>query len=1530
MEIDFSKLPDQGSTGIDWAKLPDPGEKTTITQDIAGAISKGMEAISPAVVPFLAAGQAATQFVDWGIDKLLGRKEQETRPEVEDMSLENEIIRREGLGRNIPEYLKNPQSGAPVRVNIPQDADLGAADPMLALAGGAAFGAKIGKTAVGKAVAAAREAAGQLTYGGTDVAGWGARKAVKAASVKAEAARAARWREMGTDVPRGASISDAVPSSVVTGMARAVDPTMEGAGLAEQRADWQKRYDKAVKIVNGKTDPTREQWVRFTDLVEEGRGLGLSDEVMAARDASVTERLHGYNKEYHSDTTFRFDNGTKLSDETSPIAAKIAEKEAKGHYVGGFDPGELKGLELPEIVEMAREAAHGKYPRIKEVLRNDKGLLDPNIRGQFRLTRTREIWLKAGIFDDTMQASRVLAHELGHWIDDVPGSMINKRGNILGRIASSNRYWKQFLEEFPGAPPRELTADEIELLKSEATRQAAVNITPKYKPEDILNVWNNLKISSPELVDYIKTLSSAQKVELTRAAMKGSTPAWFKFNIGSSSERVQEILGELIEAELRRRGGFDERDIRRELIALSAEWRPWDRALASVADPGYLRYRDSSVELYADAFSALINDPKYLKDKAPTFYRAFFNWLERKPKFKEEYLDMQKLLASTEVGIKRDERTLAGYGRGTAARAEMEKLTNPFKGLSSWLKNNFIDVNMPLIQKQKDVESRARFRAGEAPTFFGKNKIGFGIEPEMNPRYWLEELPYVSGHVHYYLRKIDNRILKPMEKYGIDETEMGLYMHHNRAATELSGKAVAHGESGKYAVEALDRLRQVVGDEKFGQISNLAKEFQRIREEEIIPLLEKSNAYSPALMKHIKDNKNYATYNVVDYMEANYGRENSKHFYQQLDANLIRRLKGNLGDVANPFIETAIKDAALIRGANVKMAKEAVIKMFLNDTLLKNEIKPTSMVRVTYGKGKTSTIDYVPSKTLEKGEGVISYLHQGKQLTFIVPEEIAKSFARNPYESGAIAKALQYITMPLKAVFVSHNPAWALMNIRRDIRSFAQNVPEATLYKAVKAMYKAFPETVAEMSGKLTKTSEEMYRGNMLVVDRIYSLQDMAPTSQMDGILMKYGASEPKYYTNVLKPFTFAWDLLGYPSKFSERWTKIAGYKFLKENTDYTEKEIAHLVRSRIGTPDMMRAGIKKQFYNNVFIFSNIGKEGLRSSFEAAKDSPATYLWKMAKYNVIPKAAMMAATLGYLGPYYMQMMKDIPEYDKANYMCVPLYRLPEEHGKQVVYMVIPHDFQGQYLGGIMWKMWNKVMKPKEVHDDLYAYLSGGIPWMNVNPLFMMGARANSYMSDINPKRSYGEGNMVSDKAWDARLENPWWAREQVLKQMSSDVFGSAIYRYRADTPGYKKHLIEKVLGLPMLGTALSKFVRVSNRGWEEQNYLTAAKTAAVRANEDLTIGKIVDAQLDNEAKGMPRKHPDEIWADLIQRGIVKHKLYPGTQEAYNTAYREFKESYAKKIAASTKNPNIKALLNAKSTEARGDLLMKMGEANANR
>ena len=105
MEIDFSKLPDQGSTGIDWAKLPDPGEKTTITQDIAGAISKGMEAISPAVVPFLAAGQVATQAVDWGIDKLFGRKEQEIRPEVEDMSLANEIIRREGLGRNIPEYL---------------------------------------------------------------------------------------------------------------------------------------------------------------------------------------------------------------------------------------------------------------------------------------------------------------------------------------------------------------------------------------------------------------------------------------------------------------------------------------------------------------------------------------------------------------------------------------------------------------------------------------------------------------------------------------------------------------------------------------------------------------------------------------------------------------------------------------------------------------------------------------------------------------------------------------------------------------------------------------------------------------------------------------------------------------------------------------------------------------------------------------------------------------------------------------------------------------------------------------------------------------------------------------------------------------------------------------------------------------------------------------------------------------------------------------------------------------------------------
>jgi hypothetical protein len=65
--------------------------------------------------------------------------------------------------------------------------------------------------------------------------------------------------------------------------------------------------------------------------------------------------------------------------------------------------------------------------------------------------------------------------------------------------------------------------------------------------------------------------------------------------------------------------------VRAELKALSKEWRPWDEDAVSES---FAKYRNSSVELYADAISMLLNDPGRAQTVAPIFFKEFFaSWM---------------------------------------------------------------------------------------------------------------------------------------------------------------------------------------------------------------------------------------------------------------------------------------------------------------------------------------------------------------------------------------------------------------------------------------------------------------------------------------------------------------------------------------------------------------------------------------------------------------------------------------------------------------------------------------------------------------------------------------------------------------------------------------------------------------------------------------------------------------------------------------------------------------------------------------
>jgi hypothetical protein len=115
--------------------------------------------------------------------------------------------------------------------------------------------------------------------------------------------------------------------------------------------------------------------------------------------------------------------------------------------MGGYADRPL-AMQLPEIVDLAQQLLDGKLPRIMKALR---GMAIGRFRHGTGEGSKGSIELQANIFKDLNEATKVLAHEIGHLIDWLPDKIMT-RGNILGHVASLRDYMKHWLAEKPGAP----------------------------------------------------------------------------------------------------------------------------------------------------------------------------------------------------------------------------------------------------------------------------------------------------------------------------------------------------------------------------------------------------------------------------------------------------------------------------------------------------------------------------------------------------------------------------------------------------------------------------------------------------------------------------------------------------------------------------------------------------------------------------------------------------------------------------------------------------------------------------------------------------------------------------------------------------------------------------------------------------------------------------------------------------------------------------------------------------------------------
>jgi len=846
------------------------------------------------------------------------------------------------------------------------------------------------------------------------------------------------------------------------------------------------------------------------------------------------------------------------------------------------------------------------------------------------------------------------------------------------------------------------------------------------------------------------------------------------------------------------------KELREELWELSKWWRPFDEGTSTLS---HTKYRKSSSELYADAISVLFNTPGTLERMAPNFYKEFFEHLDNKPEVRKAFFDLQEILAEGEdVVMSKREKAIRNMFKKGEDLYKIKEAERESRQRSIWfkLKYELIDQNqavIDLIEKTK--------------------KEGKQINDDENPIYYLEERNYLGGEIKNFIETKIDPIYKELNKNELSWEDFGVVMFLNRVMTERGDLANPLGHTPESAKKQLEDMRKKMGNEAFEIIdSNVIKFRDAIKG--ILQEGYNAGLYKPELYQKMINNPAYATFQVLDHLQEN------------IPASIKRQI-GTLKEISNPATATLIKTVSTIRS----IERNKVInktKGFL-EKYHSDEIKPAKKVFT----GKT----HLPVESKESNEKLVIYMDQGNVEGIYVDPYIEKSLRRNTtaYNNGIIEVLRMMNGKVFRPLFITFNLGFQAFNLARDFVRTWKNVPDMTLFNLVKLYGESYKHAKARAFGISDELISEMEKSRMLGITYNDLIKGRSSIDdKIDKMMLQYGVLKPKPSSKnpAMRFLLPILDFIERTGNLVETLPKVAGYKQL--NGKLPPKEFAKFIRTRVGSPDFLRRGAGYGWYNEVFLFSNAIKEGMRADYVSAIGDPKTrsgFWWKTAKITFLPKVLMFAALLGLLGDDLKEMMEDASEYDKTNYIIIPLGK--DANGK-TIYFRVPQDETGRFLGGLLWKGLNlprNGVHPKDFAQIL-SYTGGQLP--SVTPVIDAAFSISQFLAGQNPYDFFRGRNVLKDDEFKAGGK---YALIPFLKWQFQQLGGGTFMRFEIheQTPT-EKSLLQVGLNAPLVNNIIGRFIKVSDYGVSERardvTDIIEQERAANRIEETRVINKYIE------------------------------------------------------------------------------------------
>ena len=889
--------------------------------------------------------------------------------------------------------------------------------------------------------------------------------------------------------------------------------------------------------------------------------------------------------------------------------------------------------------------------------------------------------------------------------------------------------------------------------------------------------------------------------------------------------------------------------VRTELVALSKAWRPWDPTTATAAET---RYRNSSRELYADALSVLLNDPARLQRDAPAFYGAFFAGLDAKPDVRHAYFDLQEVLSGTPEQLV--ERRRAGVRRmfqdGEVRAEELqerhtrERLARG-RDLLFRLRHQVVDRNYRAIDTVRAME-----------------KAGLHIDQDYDPRYLLEERNYLGGKRTGFVRKHFMPIFEAVTEAGIDWDTFGEALMYERISKgDRSEVANPRGLApkdvdGLYAAlqAALTSTQRAV---LHAQMDAIRGALQRVADQGY-----EAGLYSEDLHTQMKANPAYVPFQVIEHMDK---RITSR----------VHRQVGTLKDITNPATTTMLKALVTLGAIEHNRVKVETVAAF---TSAKVHL-PAAGIAIDPAKTKWDGRRHVPiDPPTDDGLALVTYYAAGKQVGVYVDPYLAESLNNDTVGNNFAPMVLlnKLNSHYFRPVFTTVNLGFQAFNVFRDFGR-VYKIPGMTFVKTVQRYVQSLPMARARAFGVAKDARPRMQRARMDVIDAELAgilsatFNDLATgreasETQIEDIVRRsglggYGEKQPR--TALVRGLTAVYDVVRSTGDFVETIPKAAGiieYRGTGSIADITPAQRSS-IRRRFGSPDFYAGGTWKPVTNNVLLFSNAIIQGWRADLQLATH-PTTaggWWWKTAKLNLVPKVLQAAALYGLFDALrgdeddeetapgdappctVQQQMQMVPEYDRTNYIILPLGC--DAH-RNAVYVRVPQDDVGRFVGGVFWKALQLAHGDKDVTDTIaqvFDYTAGQTP--GVAPIVETVATTAQFAAGQNPYDTFRGRHVLTDAEQRARAAPGGTTRalKKFIGWQFQQIGGGIVWKFY---PGEQRPRaqtgLQKILDLPVISNVVGRFVRVTNYGEVEQLRRDQSKVAGAEDHRRLTVQEHVN------------------------------------------------------------------------------------------